>query len=409
MQYQPPSDFIGQLPTLVDLERMLLRCQPHKAAGPDGIVPELCRYAAKHMSHFLAPLFLKQACYAVEPIHHKGGILFELYKGRGSMQDAASYRGILVSSHVAKALRNVYRHQALPFHLATSDPLQYGGTPGMGVDFASHTLRLFLKNQQVAGVSCAVFFLDIKSAYYRLLRCLAIGPTCNHNEFIRLMRTMGLPPEAADQLIRAVHDPCAMTAAGAPDWLRQMGAAFHKHTWYHVRGDAAVTATLRGARPGDGWADLLFNMVLSNVLQDIEKELCDIGLEITLTWSGVRSYAAESPGTEHTKALRVAWADDVAVMVKHGSAEQLLQALPIVISTYIDRLAGRGLLLNFGQGKSEVLLLLRGQGCRSLRRDLFSLAEPQIQVSTDTCGDFPVRLVHKYKHLGVTIHATTAT
>ena len=405
MQYKPPQDLLACMPTLQDFERMLLKCQPNKAAGPDGLVPEICKYAARHMSHFLAPLFLKQACYAAEPIHHKGGILFELYKGRGSMQDASSYRGILVSSHVAKAFHNVYRQEALPFHLATADPLQFGGTPGMGVDFASHTLRLFLRNHQLAGVSCPVFYLDIKSAYYRLLRCLAIGPTCSYNEFIRLMRTMDIPPDAAECLIRATHDPNALTAAGAPEWLRQMGAAFHKHTWYHVRGDNAVTATLRGTRPGDGWADLLFNMVLSKVTQDIEKELCDLGLEIVLTWNGQRSFEAQAPGPVETKAMQVAWADDLAILVKHGSASQLMEALPVVISTYIDRLASRGLLLNFGSGKSEVLLLLRGAGSQQLRRDIFSQPEPSIDIHTDLCGSFSVRLVYRYKHLGVTVHA----
>ena len=376
LQYQPPDDLLACMPTLQDFERMLLKCQPNKAAGPDGLVPELCKYAARHMSHFLAPLFLKQACYAAEPIHRKGGILFELYKGKGSMQDASSYRGILVSSHVAKAFHNVYRQEALPYHLATADPLQFGGTPGMGVDFASRTLRLFLRNHQLAGRSCAVFYLDIKSAYYRLLRCLAIGPTCSYNEFIRLMRTMDIPPDAADCLIRATHDPNALTDAGAPEWLRHMGAAFHKHTWYHVRGDNAVTATLRGTRPSDGWADLLFNMVLSKVTKDIEKELCDLGLEIVLTWNGLRSFEAQAPGPVETKAMQITWADDLAILVKHGSASQLLEALPVVISTYIDRLASRGLLLNFGTGKSEVLLLLRGQGSQQLRRDIFVSRSP---------------------------------
>ena len=356
------------------------------------------------MSHFLSPLFLKASIYLEEPIHFKGGTPLEIWKGRGPTNQATSYRGILVSSHVAKVLHNTYREPTLQYHLASADPLQYGGTPGRGVDAASHELRLFFRAYQQKKESCAIFYLDIKSAYYRLLHKLAIDKTCSYNQGLRLLKTLGLPEEAQYWLVQALHQPNALEAAGCPEWLRAIGANFHTCTWYQTRGDTTTMATLRGTRPGDGYADLLFNVVLSQVLKDIANTLVESGLNITYTWNGIRSFAGASQGDCVTKALNVVWADDIAVMIKHGQAAQLHEALPIIIATYIDRLATRGLLLNFGPGKSEVILMLRGPGSVALRRQLFSVEEPVIPVQTDFMGTFDIRLVLKYKHLGVTIH-----
>ena len=401
---QPDQAFLQGLPTLLDLERSLRKCNHGKAPGPDRLVPELCRYAARWMSHFLSPLFLKTSLYLEEPIHFKGGTLFEIFKGKGPTNEVTSYRGILVSSHIAKAFHNTYRKPTLDYHLKTADPLQYGGTPGRGVDAASHVLRLFFKSCQIDKVSCAIFFLDIKSAYYRLLRKLAIGQTCSYNQGLRLLQTLGLPADAQYWLVKALHEPNALEEAGCPDWLRSIGANFHTCTWYQVRGDHTTISTLRGTRPGDGYADLLFNVVLSRVLQAIEEELTEAGLDITLTWNGVRSFDVQPAGQHTTKALNVVWADDVAVLIRHGQAEQLAKAVPVVIATYIDRLATRGLLLNFGAGKSEVMMMLRGPRSVALRRSIFASSDPTLAVETDFMGTFHVRLVQRYKHLGMTLH-----
>ena len=400
----PDPAFLQGLPTLLDFERALRRCNPGKAAGPDRLVPELGRYAARWMSHMLSPLFLKTSLYLEEPIHFKGGTLFEVFKGRGPTNEVTSYRGILVSSHVAKAFHNTYRRPTLDYHLKTADPLQYGGTPGRGVDAASHVLRLFFKACQLRKESCAIFFLDIKSAYYRLLRKLAIGQTCSYNQGLRLLQTLGLPEDAQYWLVRALHEPNALEAAGCPTWLRSIGANFHSCTWYQVRGDTTTISTLRGTRPGDGYADLLFNVVLSKVLYDIEEELTTAGLDVTLTWNGTKSFAVQATGQHTTKALNIVWADDVAVLIRHGQAAQLAQAVPMVIATYIDRLATRGLLLNFGAGKSEVMMMLRGPGSVAIRRSMFAPQEPTLEVDTHFMGKFNVRLVQKYKHLGMTLH-----
>lgn len=99
------------------------------------------------------------------------------------------------------------------------------------------------------------------------------------------------------------------------------------------------------------------------------------------------------------------WADDIAVMIHHDSPAAIVEALELTIATYVDQLATHALELNFGAGKTEALLLLRGKNSRKVSRDIFRQSEPALVVQTQAHGDVQVRLVDRYKHLGVQIHA----
>ena len=393
------------LPALWHLEQSLRRCKPHKAAGPDRIPPELCRYAAKWLGHCLAPLFLKCQLYCTEPVHWKGGTLFQIWKHKGPLTQPESYRGILVSSHLSKALHNAFRSPTLEWHAKTADSLQYGGLPHRGVDMATHTLRSFLGLAQRHHRSCAVFFLDVKSAYYRLLRSLAVGPTCSHEELAQVISTMGLPPDILEDLWQATTAPSALSATGCPKWLEKYGTAFHQHTWFILKNSKAVTETLRGTRPGDGFADLLFNLVAGKILRELEEMLYLEGVQTTLHWNGRFGFEADAGTDATTTGLNVVWADDIAVMVHHDNAADLLELAETSIRLYIERLAAHGLILNFDEGKSELLLLLRGSGSRALRRDLFGQPDPAIVVTPKGFNPTKVRLIDKYKHLGNILHA----
>ena len=100
-QHFPEANFLQKLPTLSDLESTMRACKAHKAAGTDNIVPELLKHASRWVCHWLAPLLAKCSLYITEPIQWRGGVLHELYKGKGPLTETKSFRGILVSSHLA--------------------------------------------------------------------------------------------------------------------------------------------------------------------------------------------------------------------------------------------------------------------------------------------------------------------
>ena len=405
--YKKPTEaFLRALPTLHSLEHAFRRCRPHRAAGPDRIPPELGRYATRWFSHYLAPLFLKCCLYTAEPVHFKGGVLHEIWKRRGPTTKPESYRGILVSSHVAKTFHNVFREPRLAFHAKEADALQFGGRPHQGVDFASHTLQTYMSLAAGHKRSCGIFFLDIKSAYYRLLRTLAVGPTCTTEELAKVLQTMGLPLELLDLLERATTRTCALDATGCPPWLRDFGNHFHRHTWFTTRNSDEVTMTLRGTRPGDGFADLLFNLVAGKILRQLEEELHFEGVQTKLCWNGRFGFFADFGEDTETNALNIVWADDVAVLLQHESPQDLIDIAQVTMTRYIEKLAEHGLLLNFDSGKTELLLLLRGTGSRGLRRELFQVEHPHIQINPKGFGQIQVKLVDRYKHLGSVVHAS---
>lgn len=242
----PDQDALQHLPCLEQFERTLRRAQPHRAAGPDALVPELCKYAAKYMAAYLYPLFVKAALYQSEPVHFKGGILCEVYKNKGPTTDPNSFRGILVSSQIAKCFHSMFRDQALPAFTQNTDGLHCGGRPGRPVEFSAQGVRLFHALCAQQGRSSAILFIDIKSAYYRLLRQISIGPTCSEAELCKILQALHLPAETYHNLRYQLDQSCAAEQLGVPPAAHAQAQSFHRNTWFQTRSNAGITRTLCG-------------------------------------------------------------------------------------------------------------------------------------------------------------------
>lgn len=66
------------------------------------------------------------------------------------------------------------------------------------------------------------------------------------------------------------------------------------------------------------------------------------------------------------------WADDLAFAIQHSCPADLLRSFEHLGRIAIDSLAGHGLDLNYGHGKAEVMMSLKGRGAVALRRTSFS-------------------------------------
>ena len=105
---------LADLPTLTEIEDHCLQQRPHKAPGPDGIPSTLCRLGAVAVAPSLHALICKSFLRGIEPFAHKGGHLCTIYKHKGSQEDAAAYRGILLSDSFAKVTHAWSRKKLLP-------------------------------------------------------------------------------------------------------------------------------------------------------------------------------------------------------------------------------------------------------------------------------------------------------
>eukprot|EP00438_Fugacium_kawagutii_P021691 Skav224757 [mRNA] locus=scaffold1604:48812:54304:- [translate_table: standard] len=402
----PAAEAFNGMPSLRQFEEALRRGGPHRAGGTDSIVPELCRHAAKYMARYLYPLLIKSSLYRSEPVQFKGGVLCEVYKGRGPTTDASSYRGILVSSQVAKSFHTLFRQQALPSFTEHAEGLHCGGYPGRPVEFASHGIRLFHAACQKLGRSTGILFVDIRSAYYRLLRQLSIGDTCTEVELCRVLAALRLPDHALLDLYKLLHDRQSVAEQlDMPPQAREQAQSYHQNTWFHTRNSAGLTRTLCGTRPGDGWADLLFNLAMLDILKAVKEQVHHAGLLLQIDWNHSKGPHA-GPGEHTTDFLASTWADDLALVVQHSDAGSIVPAMTCLAQIVIDTLSSRGLLLNYGPGKTEALINIRGRHSITHRRNLFHHDNSVLHVPTETQGDVDLRVVQKYRHLGTVLHAS---
>ena len=396
----------SELPTLKDLEDGFRKCQPHKAAGPDQIVPELCRKAAKWWARWMYSLMAKITIYQSEPIAHKGGILHAIWKRKDSTQDPNAYRGILVSSQISKVFHNLsFRQRAMPAYMAAADPLQCGGLRGRSVIQAAQACRLHQSICHQQKYSTGVLFVDIRSAYYRLLRELSIRTHLTKDDLAFILQRLQIKDidlvELYDQI--TMRPSAAEEIAMAPV-AHDMAACFHSHTWFQVKSDPRLVRTMRGTRPGDGWADLLFNVVVANLLTTLRSELTEIGCNFEVQWNNQKGIYA-GPGIETTDtAFAVAWANDLAFMFWNDKANGLLEMLQMASAHIIKRFGHWGLDFNYGKGKTKILVHLKGPGSTPLRRTLFAMQDPHLDIEGEH-EVIPLSLVPQYVHLGGILQA----
>ena len=125
----PQHIAIQELPTLTEIEELCLRQRPHRAAGLDGLPPEVCRHAAVVIAPFIHNVLLKAFVSGVEPFRYKGGLLVPIWKHKQSRQLASAYRGILLADVFGKVLHAWTRKRLLSTLLQRKAPGQIGGLP----------------------------------------------------------------------------------------------------------------------------------------------------------------------------------------------------------------------------------------------------------------------------------------
>lgn len=189
------------LPTIEQIGRKLRRMKRGKAPGPDHIVPALYKAGGQVMARHLCSIFHKVALWASEPLQRKTGILTALFK-RGDHKDPANYRSIYISDHMAKLYHGCFRDHLNDLYQRQPKDTQMGGRKGKGTDMAHHVLQAFQAKAQVDGVCSAIFFLDLHSVFYAVLRQFLFSEGWNDQVLCRLLHYLNIEPEQIEELRR---------------------------------------------------------------------------------------------------------------------------------------------------------------------------------------------------------------
>ena len=157
------------------------------------------------MAEHLLLIFLRIAKQRRWPLEWVGGVLIELFKGKGEKEIMDHYRGLLLQPHASKAACSILRSHITDKYDAHQPDMQCGATRGRGTDFASHFVAAAIEFASKASLCIAVVFLDLIKAFDRVLRELVLGLPSDvrsvrgiTDHFIKL----GMAPEESKQLAR---------------------------------------------------------------------------------------------------------------------------------------------------------------------------------------------------------------
>ena len=379
------------------IEEAIKRTKTQRAPGPDALPNELFRSNPSLAAKVLWPLAMKFATRLEEPLQFKGGQLVSLYKGKGQHSNCESFRGILLMANAGKIVRSAMRKHVNEPYVACPDELQLAGKPGISVTFGAQAVRSFHAIAKQRGYSSAILFCDIKAAYYMLLREISVGATTSDEDVAKIVARLGLGPEVMSTLAQAMSGVHAYANIGASPHQQALLRESLSDTWFTLF-EEDFTQTSRGTRPGDSWADIVFNVTFHALLVQLQEELAH--LPIWMPLPECQDKVLDSPMLDNGKPLaHVTWADDLAIPMIFETPQALVKHLPVVIDHLLRALEMRGMQAHIGKAKTAAIATPRGAGAISIRRQLFKKKEANLPVVREE-QTVQVPLVSCYKHLG---------
>ena len=395
-----------ELPTLVDLEVAFRRVACGKATGPDNISGETCHYAPEKCARANFAAMWKLCLFGHEALMHKGGLLVQAYKGKGDPKQCSSFRSLLISSHIGKAVHRTLRtHQADVFE-SFLQAQQLGGRRAMPVTYGLHLTRAYMRQAKEQGHSCAVILLDLKEAFYRILRPLCMDGPLTDEMLARLMHTLKMPEDALHELRKIIEEPHALREAGLPEMEQRSVRAVHLQTHFWMKHQTDVVQTHHGTRPGDPFADIVFSYVWARVVHRLQHFMKQH--DLLSTFSRLEQLSLFERPDHGSLPLAdfvgPTWMDDLAICLQSPTGEEVVQKVGMVASRLLELCIEHGMTPNLSKNKTEVLLSFRGHGSRKQKKAFFGPHASKSPPVVTEYGTMHLPLTTTYVHLGGLLH-----
>ena len=382
-----PATFdLQAVPSLYELANAFARLPSHKATGILQIPAEVYKAAPLDAAEAHWPLLLRMSVGREAPTLFKGGLIAAIPKPSKSLQSLSGWRNILLQEPAAKAISKSFRSRIVDAFSKHALPVQCGAQKGVPLELPMLYVRSHLAQLSAKLRSGGCLFVDAKDAYYSVVKHFLFSngildtPAQLEAAIDRIH-----PDEAQRRLLAAALVGPGLMAVADPvvqAYVREI----LKGAWTTTHADAArLYEATTGTTPGAPLADVLFQIIFSVALKDLQRRLEDCE---DFNWQGDRAPVLST------------WADDLAIPLLPESAETLVPAAVAAAKHAYWSLAGIGLEVNFLPGKTEALLQWRGAKSRELRRRYLAEASPS--VSVQLCQDRAVHLTltRSYIHLG---------
>ena len=210
-----------------------------------------------------------------------------LYKGKGSPQEVDSYRGLLVSSHVAKVLSSLLQEHLAEAYARQVGSNQFGAVARRGTGMAILALRCFLDMCALRGLSAFVLFMDLSKAFDFAIREIALGwlegaPSDEAGRLNHFLR-MGLDTDIAAALVELIASEGSLfQQQGVCTEAAALTRSLHTGAWFMLPGDSEVLVSRCGGRQGCKLGALMFNMIYSVAIRRVARHLLAEGIVLHL-------------------------------------------------------------------------------------------------------------------------------
>ena len=375
----------NDLPSILHLEDVLRQTSANKATGYDILPSVLFRSHAAELADIYYPLLLKMFLWQHEPIDGKGGHLAVIHK-KGSPYAAHNYRGIMLLPTFTKRVHAILRTHIMDLLVRQRPSGQLGGFAKQQVTYGSQSLQVFGRIMDGQGLSSGVLFLDLTTAFHRLIREWTSGIAVDDDltQVLASLDAEGLP---IHEMCARLHLPCLLERLKAPPFLIQLIKDVHSSTWMTVGRAQTLAQTRRGTRPGSPLADCIFHVLMSDILHQLQ------------TWILEQADFQSILQELDIEGSFVAWADDLAIPWATRKANEMPTALRRVLTFAFQLFRRYGFLLNLERGKTSAVVAFRGSGAPLMRQRFQLTPCPGDTVQIDDMTVF-LHYVPVYKHLG---------
>ena len=382
---------VTALPSILDLEDELKASSMHRATGYDPLPADLFHLAPVSMADLYLPLMLKMFFWQHEPIVSKGGPLALLPK-RLHPTEASHFRGIMLLPTFSKRVHALLRKALIARMRKFRLPGQLGGFPGQMVSFGSQALQTYARIMDSFQFSSGVVFIDLTNAFHRLVREFVSG-TAIPSDQDAIVSALAKAGFCSTTITDHLANEPLLEKIGCPAFLTNLLQDVHTFTWFTIGRSAAPNVTRRGTRPGSPLADVIFHILMSDIMNDFRH-----WMEAQVDYQEI---------LKHTDAdgEPIIWSDDVAIPWCTREASALPPALKQVVSKMHDLFAARGFHLNFAKGKTSIVATFRGKDAPALRRQ-YQMSDCPVDCLETAGAQYPLHYVSTYKHLG-TIFASS--
>lgn len=200
IQRIPKQPLIGELdvaPTPEEVVKATDQVKNGKAAGVDGIPPEIWKYGGGALHSKLHELFVCCWEQGKLPQDLRDAVIITLYKNKGEKSDCSNYRGITLLSIAGKILARVLLNRLVPavaeHHIPES---QCGFRANRGTTDMVFVLRQLQEKCREQNKGLYITFVDLTKAF----------DTVSRKGLWQIMERLGCPPKFLNMVMQLHED-----------------------------------------------------------------------------------------------------------------------------------------------------------------------------------------------------------